>query len=127
SGTSPKRRSRRTNLSLGHHEMRVLLVGTAGERYFGDRFYIVERKLATGFTRNGHLLHFFSDRDVARNGTLFRSSRAGRAVAHARFLAVVQKLRAALVLTTHSGLISTSSLGEAKRLGPGPRVAQVCV
>ena len=56
--------------------MRVLIVGNAGERYFAERFYIVERKLAlNGFTRNGHLVHFFSDRDVARNGTLFRSSR----------------------------------------------------
>ena len=58
--------------------MRILLVGNAGERYFGERFYIVERKLANGFTRNGHLVHFFSDRDVARNGPIFRSSRAGR-------------------------------------------------
>ena len=127
SGTSPKRRSRRTNLSLGHHEMRVLLVGNAGERYFGDRFYIVERKLANGFTRNGHLVHFFSDRDVARNGTLFRSSRAGRGVADARFLEVVRKFRPELIVITHSSLISTSNLGESGRLAYRPRLAQVCV
>ena len=107
--------------------MRVLLVGNAGERYFGDRFYIVERKLANGFTRNGHLLHFFSDRDVARNGTLFRSSRAGRGVANARFLEVVQKFRPELIVITHSSLISTANLGEAKRLASGLRLAQVCV
>jgi hypothetical protein len=107
--------------------MRVLLVGNAGERYFGDRFYIVERKLANGFTRNGHLLLFFSDRDVARNGTLFRSSRAGRGVADARFLEVVQKFRPELIVITHSSLISTSNLAEARRLPSGPRLAQVCV
>jgi hypothetical protein len=107
--------------------MRVLLVGNAGERYFGERFYIVERKLANGFTRNGHLVHFFSDRDVARNGTLFRSSRAGRGVANARFLEVVRKFQPGLIVITHSSLISTASLAEAKRLGPGPRLAQICV
>jgi hypothetical protein len=107
--------------------MRVLLVGNAGERYFGERFYIVERKLANGFTRNGHLLHFFSDRDVARNGTLFHSSRAGRGVANARFLEVVQKFRPELIVTTHSSLISTSNLEEARQLAPGPRLAQICV
>jgi hypothetical protein len=107
--------------------MRILLVGNAGERYFGDRFYIVERKLANGFTRNGHLLYFFSDRDVARNGTVFRSSRVGRGVANARFLEVVQKFRPELIVTMHSSLISTSNLGEVRRLAPGPRLAQVCV
>ncbi|OYZ31315.1 MAG: hypothetical protein B7Y31_12400, partial [Novosphingobium sp. 16-62-11] len=45
--------------------MRVLLVGNAHERAHGGRCYTVERKLANGFVRNGHLVHFFSDRDVA--------------------------------------------------------------
>jgi len=107
--------------------MRILLVGNAGERYFGERFYMVERKLANGFTRNGHLVHFFSDRDVARTGTIFRSSRAGRGVANARFLEVVRKFQPALIAIAHSSLISTENLAEAKRLGSSPRLAQICV
>jgi hypothetical protein len=107
--------------------MRVLLVGNAGERYFGERFYIVERKLANGFTRNGHLVHFFSDRDVARTGTIFRSSRAGRGVANAQFLEVVRKFQPNLVVVAHSSLISTENLSEAKRLASNPRLAQICV
>jgi len=107
--------------------MRVLIVGNAGERYFGERFYIVERKLANGFTRNGCLVHFFSDRDVARNGTLFRSSRAGRGVANVRFLEVVRNFQPDLIVIAHSSLITTTNLAEAKRIGPGPRLAQICV
>ena len=107
--------------------MRVLIVGNAGERYFAERFYIVERKLANGFTRNGHLVHFFSDRDVARNGTLFRSSRAGRGVANVRFLEVVRNFQPDLIVIAHSSLITTTNLAEAKRIAPGPRLAQICV
>jgi Glycosyl transferases group 1 len=107
--------------------MRVLIVANFGERYFGERFYIVERKLANGFTRNGHLAHTFSDRDAARTGTIFRSSRAGRGVANAQFMEVVRHFEPDLIVIAHSSLITTESLAEAKRVGAGARVAQVCV
>ena len=107
--------------------MRVLLVGNAGERYFGERFYGVEHKLANGYTRNGHVTHFFSDRDVARNGTLFRSSRAGRGVANARFRDVVRNFRPEMIVIVHSSLISTETFAEARQLAPGARLAQFCV
>ena len=106
--------------------MRILVVANAGERYFGGRFYIVERKLANGFARNGHHVYFFSDRDVARNGTIFRSSRAGRGVANARFLEVARNFEPELIVIQHSSLIATANLAEAKRTRGKPRVAQVC-
>jgi hypothetical protein len=107
--------------------MRALLVGNAGERYDGERFYSVERKLANGFTRNGHLVYFFSDRDVARAGTLLRSSRAGRGVANARLLAAAKNFEPDLILIAHSSLIATETLARAKDLPSRPRLAQVCV
>lgn len=107
--------------------MRVLLVGNAGERYPGQRFYSVERKLANGFTRNGHIVYFFSDRDVARNGTLFRSSRAGRGVANKIFLETVRNFEPDAIVLAHSSLIATETLAEAKASKSRPRLAQVCV
>ena len=107
--------------------MRVLFVGNAGERYFGERFYSVERKLAQGFTRNGHVVYFFSDRDVARTGTIWRSSRAGRGVANTHFLKVARTFEPDLIVTAHSSLVTTASFAEAKRLAFRPRLAQVCV
>ncbi len=107
--------------------MRVLIVANFGERYFGERFYIVERKLANGFARNGHLAYTFSDRDAARTGTIFRSSRAGRGVANAQFLEVARNFEPELIVIAHSSLITTEILSEAKRFGAGARLAQVCV
>ncbi len=107
--------------------MRVLLVGNAGERYDGERFYSVERKLANGFTRNGHLVYVFSDRDIARSGTFLRSSRAGRGAANTRFLAAARNFEPDLIVIAHSSLISTQSLEEAKAVASRPRIAQICV
>jgi hypothetical protein len=107
--------------------MRILLVGNAGERYFGEHFYAVERKLANGFTRNGHVVHFFSDRDVARTGTIFRSSRAGRGVANRAFLQTARRFAPEFIVVTHSCLIATETLAEAARLPQRPRLAQTCV
>ena len=107
--------------------MRVLIVGNGNERFLGGRFYNTERKLANGFIRNGHLLHFFSDRDVARRATIFRSSRAGRGEANRRFLDVARNFQPDFIVFTHSCLISTETFVEAKRLPQAPRLAQVCV
>ena len=107
--------------------MRVILVGNGQERRPGIGFYNVERKLANGLTRNGHLVQFFSDRDVARAGTMFRSSRAGRGVANRRFLELARNFQPHLIVFAHASLIETETFSEAKRQAHGPRLAQVCV
>ncbi len=107
--------------------MRVLLVGNANERHFGAKSNNFERKLANGFIRNGHSLYFFSDRDVARAGTIFRSSRAGRGVANSSFLKVVNAFAPDLVLLMHSSLLATETFAQARTQRPGLRLAQVCV
>ncbi len=107
--------------------MRVLVVGNAGEREPGRRYYSVERKLANGFTRNGHSVLFFSDRDVARAGTILRSSRAGRGAANAKFLEAVRNFAPHAIVLAHASLVSTQSLADAKSSAARPRIAQVCV
>jgi hypothetical protein len=103
------------------------MIGNAGEREPGRRYYSVERKLANGFTRNGHSVWFFSDRDVARAGTILRSSRAGRGAANANFLECVRNYAPDAILFAHASLISTETFMEAKRSPSQPRLAQLCV
>jgi hypothetical protein len=107
--------------------MRVILVGNGNERRPGSRFYAVERKLANGFARNGHAVQFFSDRDVARTGTIFRSSRAGRGVANRLFLMLARAFEPDLIVFMHACLIETETFAQAKRLPARPRMAQICV
>src|SRR5579875_873359 len=105
--------------------MRFLVIGNAGEREPGRRYYSVERKLANGFVRNGHSVLFFSDRDVARASNLFGSSRAGRGAANARFREAARNFAPHAVVFMHACLIATQTLADAKR--DGARLAQVCV
>lgn len=107
--------------------MRILLIGNAGDREPGRRYYSVERKLANGFVRNGHHVLFFSDRDVARAASLFRSSRAGRGAANARFLEAVRNFAPQAIVATHACLIATQTFADAKATASRPRLAQVCV
>jgi len=104
--------------------MRVLVIGNAGEREPGRRYYSVDRKLANGFTRNGHSVWFFSDRDAARAATLFRSSRAGRGAVQETFRAAVRNFAPHAIVLMHSSLIATATLAEVKGQA---RIAQVCV
>ena len=105
--------------------MRILIIGNAGEREPGRRYYSVERKLANGFVRNGHSVWFFSDRDVARAGTILRSSRAGRGAANAKFLDAARNYAPHGIVFAHACLIATEILAEAK--AGGARLAQICV
>jgi hypothetical protein len=107
--------------------MRVLVIGNAGEREPGRRYYSVERKLANGFVRNGHSVLFFSDRDVARAGTIFRSSRAGRWVANAKLAEAVKNYAPHAVVFMHSCLIANETFAAAKASPARPRLAQICV
>lgn len=107
--------------------MRVLLVGNANERHAGAKTYSFDFKLRNGFVRNGHDVCFFSDRDVARNSTIFRSSRAGKREANRIFLDHVRNFGPDLVLLVYSSLVSAETFAEARRLRPGLRLAQVCM
>jgi len=107
--------------------MRILLIGNSGEREPGRRSYSVERKLANGFVRNGHNVLFFSDRDVARAGSLFRSSRAGRGAANAKFLEAVRNFAPKAIVAAHASVISTETFVEAKAAPSRPRLGIVCV
>jgi hypothetical protein len=104
--------------------MRILVTGNAGEREPGQRYYNVERKLANGFLRNGHSVVFFSDRDVARAGTVFRSSRVGRGAAQEKFREAARNYAPHAIVLMHTSLIATETLAEAKGHA---RIAQVCV
>lgn len=106
--------------------MRILFIGNAGDyRTPGRHYYNVDRKIASGFMRNGHHVVFFSDRDVARAASWFRSSRSGRGAVNAKFLQAVRDYRPALIAFMHSNLITTETLALAKETGA--RLAQICV
>lgn len=107
--------------------MRILLVGNAHHDLNGARYYNPEAKLKNGFIRNGHVVHFFSPKDVARSSTIFRSSRIGQKYSNAGFLECVRIFKPDMIVFIHSVHITDESFAEAKRIRPGVRLVQICV
>ena len=77
------------------------------------------RKLGFAATRAGHLVVEFSDRAVARRGL------GGRATANRRFLQTVDELKPDLILLHFADIIRNETLGEARRLSPGVKIADI--
>jgi Glycosyl transferases group 1 len=107
--------------------MRILLVGNAHHDLNGARYYNPEAKLHNGFVRNGHAVHFFSPKDIARSSTIFRSSRIGQKHSNAAFLDTVRIFKPQMIVFIHSVHITEESFLAAKAIQPGVRLAQICV
>lgn len=105
--------------------MRIVVAGNFNERKAGANFYATVRKLANGFTRNGHMVLPFSDRDVSREQGRFGIGRAGDAEANRRLILLCRQFRPALVLLVHADKISNETLREIKALPDAPRIAVV--
>lgn len=105
--------------------MRIVIAGNYNERKAGANFFATVRKLANGFTRNGHAVMPFSDRDVAREGSRFGIGRAGDAEANRRLVELCRQFRPALLILLHADKISNATISEIKALSPAPLVAVV--
>lgn len=105
--------------------MRIVVAGNFNERKAGANFYATVRKLANGFTRNGHMVMPFSDRDVAREEGRFGIGRAGDGEANRRLVLLCRQFRPALLLLVHADKITNATLSEIKALADAPRIAVV--
>ncbi len=105
--------------------MRIVVAGNFNERKAGANFYATVRKLANGFTRNGHMVIAFSDRDVAREQGRFGFGRAGNGEANRRLVALCQQFQPELLLLVHADKITNATLAEVKAMASAPRVAIV--
>jgi len=104
--------------------MRVLHVANQSLFRYGEVYYAVERKLSNGFVRNGDYVYGFSDRDIARMQTFFRSKKIGRKKLNVAFLRAVENIKPELLVLGHTELLTEDSIQEARKISPGLSVAQ---
>jgi hypothetical protein len=89
--------------------MKIVHVSNFTMRRNGARFYGTEYKLNNGFTRLGHNVLSFCDRDIASRYFLGLRE-AGRGHANRKLLDVCQTVRPDLLLLGHASLISPATL-----------------
>jgi spore maturation protein CgeB len=104
--------------------MRILHVANFSEKKYGKVFYATDRKISNGFIRNGHFVYNLSDRDVARQETIFKTKRLGRKKLNDRILETIDNLQPELLLLGHTDLIYDETFSEARKLVNNIRIAQ---
>jgi hypothetical protein len=84
----------------------------------------VEHKITNGLIRNGHAVSTFSDRDVARSGTLLgHRAFGGRAANHA-FAEFCRSVEPELILLGHANTLTAATLADLRRELAGVRILQ---
>ncbi len=107
--------------------MRILLASYSSLKTRGGWFYGTAQKLQNGFVRAGHGVEFFSDRDIARAASPFRSRMLGKRAVNRIFLDYVRNYDPHLIVLCHADLIANETLAEIRSRYPKKRIVEVRV
>ncbi|MBK1833674.1 glycosyltransferase [Roseibacillus ishigakijimensis] len=94
---------------------RILLAGYGQLRRYGDTRVSWTHKLFRGLIQEGHLVHFFSDRDTAAFEAPFGLRDLGKKKANQRFLETARAFQPDLILIGHADILSEDTLRQAKK------------
>ncbi|MBV8472946.1 MAG: glycosyltransferase family 1 protein [Hyphomicrobiales bacterium] len=84
----------------------------------------IEHKITNGLIRNGHAVATFSDRDVARAGTLLGHRAFGGSAANRAFREFCRSVEPELILLGHANTLTAATIADLRSDLPGVRVLQ---
>src|ERR1700733_691233 len=102
--------------------MKIVHVSNFTLRKDGANWYGIPYKLSNGFTRLGHYVFNFSDRDVA-NANPLRVRALGFGRANKKLLGVCREVQPDLLLLGHCGIISEKTIFSVRKAVPHIRIA----
>lgn len=103
---------------------RVLIIGDFARSSSGAPFYNTNFALQAGFIRAGCHVLAFSDRDVAREASLFGRKRLGRRAMDRALVDTAATYRPDMVLFGHADLTAPETFAAIRKAAPGVRLAQ---
>ncbi|KJS35831.1 MAG: hypothetical protein VR70_14995 [Rhodospirillaceae bacterium BRH_c57] len=106
------------------HPKKILHVANLSLTVKGAGYYGVPFKISNGLTRCGHHVLPFSDRDIARAATIFRSRKWGIRPANDQLVAVAKEFRPDIILFGHADSIRPETLVRLRDALPAVRLAQ---
>ncbi len=86
--------------------------------------YSIQIKLSNGFTRLGHLVLNFADRDMARAQSWFKNRKLGRRAVNATLIEFCRHHRPDLMFLGHADMINPQTLAIIRESLPHLRIAQ---
>ena len=103
--------------------LKIVHCANFSESKYGSVFYSIDRKMSNGLIRNGHFVHDFSYREVAKNSTIFKSKKFGVKHVNNALIKTVKNINPDLLLLGHSELIEDATLLTIKQLFPKIKIA----
>ena len=109
--------------TMAERALRIVHCANFSDKKLGAAFYATDRKISNGLIRNGHMVHDFSYRDVARNQGVLRLKQLGIEKMNRRLIETVQAIEPDVLLLGHSELVSNQTLIEIRRQRPNMKIA----
>ena len=107
--------------------MRILIVGGIQQKSAAGKYYDVAPKLINGFTRLGHMVQHFADRDISRANNWLRSRKMGIKPCNEILLKHIEAFKPELIIFKHADVIQAETLTKIRALHPNIKMAQVNV
>ncbi len=107
--------------------LRILHCANFSEKKYGAVYYATDRKISNGLIRNGHFVHDFSYRDIARYHAPLRIKKLGIGQMNELLLETTRNIRPDLLLLGHSELVSNETLHNFRTRFPDTRIAMYWV
>ncbi len=102
--------------------MNILYVGSCQGFREAGRSYYIPKKLVNGFTRNGHNVYVFNDRDFARFANIFRSRKWGIAPMNRKLLEICEDFAPDLIVLGHCEMVSNETLNAIRDICLGVKI-----
>lgn len=102
--------------------MDILYIGNAQGFDNASKYYMIPQKLINGFTRNGHNVYVFNDRDYARSCNILNSSKLGIKKLNQKIIEVCDSFKPDLIVLGHCKHIHNETLEEIRKLIPRVKI-----
>jgi hypothetical protein len=102
--------------------MRILYVGDSGGLKNAALFYLFPPRLINGMIREGHTVHVFNDKDMARGFNIFHSSRMGLRKTNLALLQTCRDFMPELIILAHCKNILNETLMDIRDICPHVKI-----
>lgn len=104
--------------------MRVLHASASQFKYPGARNYLHPNRIHNGLIRNNHDVLWFSDRDMARFSSWFKSRKTGVAGANRKFLEVCANFEPDIIALCSQDVLLPETIAQARKILPNVAIFQ---
>ncbi len=103
--------------------MKILYVGNIQGLNNIDKYYLTEKRLVNGFTRLGHNVCTFNDRDQSRYASFFRSQSSGKHKMNAALIKACESFKPDLIMLSHCKNVENKTLSRIRKSMPDIKIA----